>query len=54
MPGGLCTPALGQGEGPAGDKLSRSDDAGNGGRGRNGAKRNGVPPAHPTPSDSVK
>ena len=33
----------GKREGPAGDKLSRSDDAGYGGRVRSGAKRNGAP-----------
>ena len=34
---GLSTPGQGQGEGPAGDKFERSEDAGNGGRGRSEA-----------------
>ena len=50
VPGGVAPLGHGKREGPAGDKLSRSDDAGNGGRVRSGAKRNGAPrepPFHP-------
>ena len=39
---GVSTPGHGQGEGPVGSKLSRSDDADDDGRGRSDAKRNGV------------
>ena len=41
-PGGVSTPGHGQGEGPAGDKLSLSDDAENSGRGRSEAELSGV------------
>ena len=42
-PGGVSTPGHGQGEGPVGYKFPPSGgDAGDNGRGRSGAKRNGV------------
>ena len=41
-PGGVSTPGHGQGEGPDGYKFPRSGDAGDVGRGRSEAKRNGV------------
>ncbi len=41
-PGGVSTPGQGQGEGPDGYKFPRSGDAGDVGRGRSEAKRNGV------------
>ncbi len=37
-PEDVSTPGLGQGEGPVGYKLSRSDDAGDDGRGRSGGR----------------
>ena len=42
-PGGVAPLGHGKREGPAGDKFLRSKDAGNGGRVRSGAKRNGAP-----------
>ena len=44
---GVSTPGHGEGEGPVGYKFSRSEDAGDDGRGRNAGRRrrpNGVPP----------
>ena len=43
IPGGVATLGHGKRVGPAGDKFSHSEDAGNGGRVRSGAKRNGAP-----------
>jgi len=39
---GMSTPGHGQGEGPVGDKLLRSNDAGNDGRGRSETKSSGA------------
>jgi len=44
VPGGVAPLGHGKREGPTGDKFPRSGDAGNGGRVRSGAKRNGAPP----------
>ncbi len=52
--GGVSSRAHGKREGPAGDKFPRSGDAGNGGRVRSGAKRNGVPRATPSPSPGTQ
>ena len=41
--GGVAPLGLGKRAGPAGDKFSRSEDAGNGGRVRSGAQRNEAP-----------
>ena len=48
VPGGLAPLGQGKREGPAGDKFLRSKDAGNGGRVRSGAKRNGAPRESPS------
>ena len=47
-PGGVAPLGHGKREGPAGDKLLRSNDAGYGGRVRSGAQRNGAPREPPS------